>query len=46
MRATAVVALGELSVPVPGDAEHLGFELTLAGPGQAGLRNVSFSSGG
>ncbi|MGP7999966.1 MAG: sigma-70 family RNA polymerase sigma factor [Streptosporangiaceae bacterium] len=36
----------ELSVPVPGDAEHLGFELTLAGPGQAGLRNVSFSSGG
>lgn len=36
----------ELTVPVPGDAEHMGFDLTLVGPGQAGLRNVSFSRAG
>jgi len=36
----------EVTAPVPADAEHLGFELTLEGPGQAGLRNVSFSRGG
>ena len=36
----------ELTAPVPGDAEHLGFELTLAGAGQLGLRNLSFSRAG
>ena len=36
----------ELTMPVPGDAEHMGFDLTLVGAGQAGLRNVSFSRGG
>ncbi|HEY6295548.1 MAG TPA: sigma-70 family RNA polymerase sigma factor [Streptosporangiaceae bacterium] len=28
---------------VPGDAEHLGFELTLAGPGSVWLRNVDLA---
>ncbi|HTT55367.1 MAG TPA: sigma-70 family RNA polymerase sigma factor [Streptosporangiaceae bacterium] len=36
----------ELTVPVPADAEHMGFDLTLTGAGQAGLRNVSLHSGG
>ena len=36
----------ELTVPVPGDAEHLGFDLTLVGAGQAGLRNLSFTRAG
>jgi len=36
----------ELTIPVPGDAEHMGFDLTLVGTGQAGLRNVSFSRAG
>jgi len=35
-----------LTVPVPGDAEHMGFDLTLVGAGQAGLRNVSLRRGG
>jgi hypothetical protein len=35
-----------VTAPVPGDAEHLGFELTLLGTGQVGLRNLSFSRGG
>jgi hypothetical protein len=36
----------ELTAPVPGDAEHMGFDLTLAGAGQAGLRNVSLRRAG
>ena len=36
----------ELTIPVPGDAEHMGFDLTLVGSGQAELRNVSLSPAG
>jgi bifunctional DNase/RNase len=34
----------EISVQVPADAEHMGFELTLAGPGQMGLRRVEVTA--
>jgi hypothetical protein len=33
----------DLSAQVPGDAEHIGFDLTLTGPGQIGLRNVELT---
>jgi len=36
----------QITVPVPADAEHMGFELTLAGPGQVWLRNVELARPG
>lgn len=33
----------EVTAHVPGDAEHMGFDLTLTGPGRVGLRNVKLT---
>jgi RNA polymerase sigma-70 factor (ECF subfamily) len=36
----------EVTANVPGDAEHMGFDLTLTGPGQVALRNVELTHTG